>query len=253
MNVNSPIIQSIGLACVPLHDMPAKTGGLGRKPVAAAVVTLQERDDGQCDIIGARMSDAMDMEFPLAWRIEQELMPNALTIVSAEDRAILGAEAAARRFFVEPRLARVCAGKNVVDPCSMLGEGGVDEQALGRRLSVPTSFVSDKDVQAHWSRHAPQAAEEVALARAVGRMILWANLEAFRTSEPRPFFRTLLPLQTWMYDQAERAPSLYRMATARPLMRAASFAAEWRAYEEKKAQGDPDASWVSFEIGLFHS
>ena len=33
-----PVIQSVGLACVPIDDMPPGTA-LARKPVAAAVVT----------------------------------------------------------------------------------------------------------------------------------------------------------------------------------------------------------------------
>lgn len=247
-----PIIQSIGLACVPLHDMPPTQAAIARKPVAAAVLTLAPSEDGSAEIFCARMSDALDQEFPLAWRIDQELLPEALTVITAQDRTILALEAAARRFFVEPHLAQLCAGRNAVDPCLMAGERVIDEMALCRRLSIPTSYVSDRDVQSSWRRQSPWSAEEVAMARAIGRLILWANMESFRSSEPGPFFRTLLPLQAWMYNQAESAPSVYRMATARPLMRAASFAAEWRAYEAKKASGDPDA-WVKFEVGLFHS
>lgn len=254
MNVFPSVIQCIGLACVPVAELTAsEQTSIPCKPVAAAVLTLETQAHGQGRITAARVSDARDMELPLAWRLETELADDALTIISAQDRVALALEATARRFFVEPRLAALVAGDQTVDPGWMLGEQRLDEAALCRRLHIPTLDVSDAAMSRIWSRHAPAAAEEVALVRAVARMILWANIAAFQQADPAPFFRTLLPLQTWMYDQAERWPLIHRMATARPLMRASSFADEWHSYEQAKALGDQSARWVQFELGLFHS
>lgn len=39
-------LQVIGLACIPLNDLPDEHPALARRPVAAAVLTLVEQDDG---------------------------------------------------------------------------------------------------------------------------------------------------------------------------------------------------------------
>jgi hypothetical protein len=247
-----PVIQAVGLTCVPLpeigSDMP-----LGRKPVTAAVLTLSQREDGHVDVIATRLSDARDLEFPLPYLVDQALMPGALTIVSAADRAALGVEAAARRFFVEPRLVRMVTGTRVVDPLASPPFDGVDEASACRRLGIPVDRTSDADIGRLWSRHAPEPVETIALARAVSRLMLWSSIEAFTLADPGPFFETMLPLRTWMNTQADAAPAIYGWATCRPMMHAVSFAGQYRGHRRRVVTGDSDTSWVSFEDNLLHT
>lgn len=70
-----PVIQAVGLACVPIDDMPPGTA-LALIPVAAAVVTLHARDDGHRDVKVDCMSDARDLEFPLPVLVEDALAPD---------------------------------------------------------------------------------------------------------------------------------------------------------------------------------
>lgn len=246
----SPIIQAVGLACVPLHDL-ASAAPFARKPVAAAIVTLRQRDDGHVDCIGARVSDAADLQFPVCWLVDQALMPGALTVISHADRATLAAEAMTRRFFVEPQLARILTGKDCIDPAAIMPPTS-GEATLCRRLGIPTDTTSDKETERLWTRHAPAPVEQIALARAVSRLMLWANTEAFALAEPGPFFEAILAMRAWMDTQEDEAPTVYGWATSRPVMRAASFASTYHDYRRARADGDCDARWVGFEENLFH-
>lgn len=245
-------IQAVGLACVPLHDMPAGEKALARRPVAAAVLTLQRRSDGHREIVAAAMSDARDSEFPLPWLIDRALMPIAPTIITPNDRALLEVEAMARRHWAEPTLADLCDGAHTIDPRAMMGETVGDEAALCRRLQIPAPLVSDVDVERTWGRHAPETAMDVAMGQAVARLMLWAHARAFAAGEPDGFYETLPPLRDWMQDEEARWPSLRAALRSRPIARAASFAAEYRTYRDARDGGDPTATWATFEDGLFH-
>lgn len=246
-------IQAVGLACVPIHDMPAGEPALARRTVAAAVVTLQIRSDGHREVIAARVSDARDAEFPLPWLIDQALVAAAPIIISREDRAVLGVDAMARRHWAEPRLAAVCAGTNAIDPAAVSSGRVGDEVALCRRLQIPTSQVNGTDVERSWSRHTHQPAMDVALGIAVSRLMLWAHGVSFASAEPDAFFETLLPLRDWMLDEEKDWPSLRRAVRSRPISRATSFGSTYRDYCTARDAGDPDAAWVTFEDGLFHT
>ena len=162
-------VQAIGLACIPIEDMPADSVALARKPVAAAVLTLRTRDDGHPELVATRLSDARDTEFPLPWLIDQALMPGMVKLISAEDRHVLAGDTMARRYFVEERLAALCRGTDVVDPGSLPDAGVSDEAALWKRLEIPFGRVDDRAVKRCWSRGAPGVAEDIALGTAVVR------------------------------------------------------------------------------------
>lgn len=246
-------IQSVGLACVTLPDRQGQETALTRKPVAAALLTLQERSDGHREIIAATMSDARDMEFPLPWLVDQALVAGAPTIISGADRAVLCADAMARRFWAEPKLADVCLGTNVIDPCDMPGGTAGDEVALCRHLQIPTSQVSDREVERIWSRHEPDAAINVALGIAAARLMLWAHGAAFAFAEPNAFFETLLPLRDWMMGEEKKWTSLHRAVRSRPVARASSFASTYRSYRAARDAGDEQVRMTTFGDGLFHT
>jgi len=244
------LLQSVGLACVPLSGLePA----LARKPVAAAVITLQERSDGHREIVAATLSDARDMEFPLPWLVDRALVAGAPTIIAPTDRAVLATEAMARRFWSEPTLAMLCDGANAIDPIDLPGAPAVDERALCRRLQIPTGAVSDTEVARIWSRHTPEPAIDVALGIAAARLMLWAHGAAFAWAEPDAFFETLLPLRDWMMGEEEKWPSLHHAVRSRAVARATSFASSWRTYCDARDADDPQAAMVTFEDGLFHT
>lgn len=245
-------IQAVGLACVPLHDMPPDEAALARRPVAAAVLTLQRRVDGHREIVGTALSDARDTEFPLPWLIDQALVSSAPTIVTPEDRALLGVEVMARRYWSEPTLANLCGGTHAIDPLEMPGERVGDEAALCRRLNIPVPGIDDADIERVWSRHAPEPAMDVAMARAVARLMLWAHVRSLASREPDGFYETLLPLRDWMQDKEAIWPRLRDALRSRPIGRATSFASEYRAFRDARDRGDPVTSLTMFEDGLFH-
>ena len=245
-------IQALGLACVPVQDIDPALATLARRPVAAAVLTLQRRGDGHRELVATTLSDARDTEFPLPHLLEKALVAGAPAIVSAADRTVLAVEATARRYWAEPRLAALCAGNGAIEPALVAGGTLVEEAALCRRLQIPLPLVSNTEVERTWSRHAPEAAMEVALGHAIARLMLWAHGRAFATGEPDVFFETLLPLRDWMLDHEECWPSLKAAARSRPVMRAMSFAGEYRRYRDARDGGDGSARWISFEDGLFH-
>ena len=253
-NIDMPAaIQAVGLASLPVHDMPPGEPALARRPVAAAVVTLQARSEGHSEVIATRVSAARDTEFPLPWLIDQALVAGVPIIISPEDRAVLRIPAMAGRYWVEPRLAAVCAGTNAIDPTAVF-EGKVgDEAALCRRLQIPTSQVNDADVERTWSRDRPRPAMDVALGIAVSRLMLWAHGVSFASAEPVAFFETLLSLRDWMLGEEKDWPSLHRAVRSRPVSRATSFASTYREYRTARDGGDEAAAWVTFEDGLFHT
>lgn len=243
-----PLIQAVGLACVPVDDTPSGTA-LARKPVAAAVVTLHARDDGHRDVTIVCVSDARDLEFPLPALVEDALVASAPIVITEPDCNVLTIEAAARRFFVEPKLGALAKGQGLVDPVAMFGEGH-DEVALCRRLGIAASHVADRDVARWWRRDAPAAAEGVALTIAVSRLMLWAHGASFLKGLPDAFFETLLPLrETLMGVEAER-PEMKAILASRPFGRAASFASYYREYRAGRDAGNEAVPWVTFEEGL---
>lgn len=244
-------VQAIGLACVPHHDMPAETA-LARRPVAAAVVTLRPRAGGRGMVTSTVLSDARELEFPLPWLIDQALTEEAVTVITGEDRQVMAVDAAARRYWAEPRLAAVCAGTNTIDPVASFG-AGIDERALCRRLQIDCPMVTDSDVEHSWNHAAPAAAIDVALSTAVARLMLWAHGAAFQAGAPAAFFETMLPLRSWLMDEEKRSPSLRRALRSRPMMRAASFATTYQTYRTTCDAGDTASVWISFEEGFFHS
>ncbi len=244
------VIQSVGIACVPLHDMPPNDAALNRKPIAVGIVTLRAGERGKGIVTATSVSDARDMEFPLPWLVDQALESGAVVLISDEDRQILATEMLARRFWAEPKLSSVCGGANAVDP-ARAGIPTGDEAALCRRLSIPIPSVSDAEIQRRWSRHTPEPAETIALQRAVARLILWAHIEAARIAAPAPFFEMLLPLRAWMNAQTEGSV-IAGIATSRAMLRAGSFVQEWLEHERKLDAGQAH-DWGEFEDGLFHT
>lgn len=244
-------VQAVGLACVPVHDMPTGTA-LARRPVAAAVVTLRPREIGRGMVTSATMSDARELEFPLPWLLDQALSDEAVTLITGEDRQVLALDAAARRYWAEPRLAAVCAGTNTLDPVATFGTG-IDERALCRRLQIDCLTDTDSDVERSWNHTAPTAAIDVALSVAVARLMLWAHGAAFEVSAPQAFFETMLPLLAWLMDEEKSSPGLQLALRSRPMARAFSFATTYQAYRTARDAGDETARWVTFEAGLFHS
>lgn len=243
-----PIIQSVGLACVPVDDMPPGSV-LARKPVAAAIVTIAERGDGHRDVIVNCVTDACEFEWPLPVLIDNALVPTAPTIITDDDRKVLAIEATSRRFFAEPRLGALNRVRGAIDPVAMMGEGG-EEVALCRRLGIPANLIPDADVARWWKRDAPVAVEDVALTAAVSRLVLWAHIASFQNAQPDTFFETMLPLRERLMELEQTHPGLKPFLSSRPFNRAASFASFYREYRAKRDAGDSDAHWVTFEDGL---
>lgn len=245
-----PVIQAVGLACMPVDDMPPGTA-LARKPVAAAVVTLSARDDGHRDVIVTCLSDARDMEFPLPLLVNDALAADAPTIITEADCEVLTLDAASRRFFTEPKLGALAQGQGMIDPVAMFG-AGYEEAALCRRLGISANFASDHDIAQWWNREAPAAAENVALTVAVSRMMLWAHGASFLRGSPDAFFETLLPLRERLMDLDGDRPVLKPLVAARPFNRAASFAGYYRDYRARRDAGDDEIRWLSFEDGQLY-
>jgi len=241
------IIQAVGLACVPVDDMPPGTS-LARKPVAAAIVTIAERGDGHRDAVVKSVSDARELEWPLPVLIDDALIAGAPTIIADSDRDVLTTEAVSRRFFAEPKLGALAKGQGVIDPAAMLGERH-EESALSRRLGIPGNLVPDMDVGRWWNRNAPVAVEDVALTAAVSRLVLWAHFASFQSAEPDAFFETLLPLRERLMELETDHPGLKPFLASRPFHRAASFASFYREYRAKRDAGATEARWVTFEDG----
>ncbi len=238
-------VQAIGLACVPFADISADEI-IARKPVAVAIVTLATAADGRPAITAECPTAKCDSEFPLSYLVDRELITGAEKIVTPADRAVLLADAAARRFFVEPDLARMCSGRSCIDPVALAGEIDSDERILCRRLGIPVLARSDEANEPSWNKGFELPLKSAALAEAVSRLMLWSHLTAFRSAEPGLFFEPILALRGWMFDQAERAPDLYGWAKSRPIMRAVSFKNEYR---QALARGDGEP-WIRFEEGL---
>ncbi len=245
-----PVIQAVGLACVPVDHMPPCTA-LVRKPVAAAVVTLVERNDGHRDAIVSCMSDVRDMELPLPVLINDALTPVAPTIITQHDCEVLALDAASRRFFAEPQLGRLASAEGGIDPVAMFGPGH-DEAALCRRLGIPASTASDRDIAKWWNRSAPMATEDAALTVAVSRMMLWAHGASFQHGSPDAFFEALLPLRERLMDLEGERPALKPLVASRPFNRAASFANYYREHRAKRAAGDDQSRWLTFADGQFY-
>jgi len=239
-----PVIQAVGLACVPVVDMPPGTM-LARKPVAAAIVTIAERDDGHRDAIVTCVSDTRELEWPLPVLIDSALVPGAPTIITESDRAVLTIEAASRRFFSEPSLGALASGQGLIDPVAMFGSGD-DEPAMLSRLGIAASLAPDSDVARWWNREAPLAVEDVALTAAVSRMVLWAHGASFRHASPDPFFEVILPLRERLLAMEPEHPAVKPILASRPFHRAASFASFYREYRTKRDGGDHDARWLTF-------
>jgi len=243
-----PLIQAVGLACVPIHDLPPGSV-LARKPVAAAIITIAERDDGHRDVIVKCVTDAREFEWPLPVLVDDALVADAPTIITDSDGEVLTIEAASRRFFTESKLGALVMGKTRIDPVAMFGTGHA-EAALCRRLGIASDSVSDADVAQSWNRHAPMAVEGVALTVAVSRLMLWAHGASFFHGLPEPFFEILLPLHTRLMDMEPDYPALKPLVSSRPFNRAGSFAEYYREYRAKRDAGDESVRWLTFEDGL---
>lgn len=243
-----PVIQAVGLACVPIDDMPPGTA-LARKPVAAAVITVAERDDDHRDVVIKCLSDARDMEFPLPVLVNDALVAGALTIMTKMDCDVLTIDAASRRFFVEPNLGNLAKGKNLIDAAAMFGAGH-DEAALCGRLGIHAPAVADRNVAKWWSRTSPGTAESVALVTAVARLLLWAHGASFLQGIPDAFFEILPPLRARLFDLEEACPGVKELSTSRPFGRAASFGSYYREYRVRRDAGGEAERWLTFEEGV---
>ncbi|MBR0553763.1 hypothetical protein [Stakelama marina] len=238
-------VQAIGLACVPVDHLP-DVEIMARRSVAVAVVSIASDAEGRPTITASCPTAARDPEFPLPYLVNEALVAGAETIVSPADRAVLAADASARRFFVEPSLARLTSGETVIDPASLAGDIYGDEAVLYQRLHIPTLARSDASNAALWDKRLTLPLKTAALAEAVSRLMLWAHFGAFREAEAGIFFETMLALRDWMHGQVDSAPELYGWATSRPVLRAQSFEHDYR-QALKRGQGEP---WITFESGL---
>lgn len=243
-----PVIQAVGLACVPVDDMLPGTA-LARRPVAAAVITGVERDDGHREVTIQCMSDAREMEFPLPVLIDDALIAGAPIILTEMDNETLAIESASRRFFAEPTLGALAKGINLLDPVAMFGVG-LEETALLRRLDVDAPAVADRDVAKCWRRDAPGTAESVALVSASARLMLWAHGASLLAGLPDPFFELLPPLRERLFDLEQERPGVKQLLASRAFGRAASFGSYYREYRAKRDAGDETVRWVTFEEGL---
>ena len=151
-------LQVIGLACIPVNDIPDEHPALARRPVAAAVLTMVDQDDGHRWINTICVSDARKSEIPLPHLLDKTLLPGVVQIASMADRMTLAMDAMSRRFFVEPALAELCFGETAIDPAAM-GDHGFDERTACRRFSIPMPEIGDADIELAWSRSAPAAAK----------------------------------------------------------------------------------------------
>ena len=246
-----PLLQSVGLACLPVSDMPAGSN-LARKAVAAAVITARQLEEGHYAIEVNCLSDAQPCEFPLTVLLDQALDEDAATLLSSSDRAVLAVEAASRRFFVEQRLGVLASGIGIIDP-ALFFDPRCDERAVCRRLDIPVCLLGDRDVELSWRGKTPAAAEGVALAHAVSRLILWVHGASVHQGRPDPFFDLLIPLAGTLMEQEARYPILAPMLRARPFNRAISLLSYYQAYRAAREAGDAHACWASFEDGLMHS
>ena len=79
-------LQVIGLACIPVNDIPDEHPALARRPVAAAVLTMVDQDDGHRWINTICVSDARKSEIPLPHLLDKTLLPG---VVQISDSAIL--------------------------------------------------------------------------------------------------------------------------------------------------------------------
>jgi hypothetical protein len=242
-----PAVQAVGLACVPVDDMPAGTT-LARKPVAASVVTVFERDDGHRDVVVQTVLDARPLEWPLPVLINDALVEHAPVIITRRDRDVLAIEAATHRFFVEPALAALSTRQTLVDPTQMFG-ADQDEAALCRRLGIVADMTSDSEIARDWERGGGRQAERMALTTALSRLTLWAHGQAFRSAVPDPMFETLLPLRERLFELEADYPEVTPILASRPFHRVASFANFYREYRSRHDAGDLQARWVTFEDG----
>lgn len=243
-----PVIQAVGLACVPIDGMPAGSA-LSRKPVAAAIVTLHMRDDGHRDIKIDCRSDAKPFEFPLPVLVNDALITGAPPIISEFDRDTIMIEAAARRFFVEPKLGALATVDGLIDPATML-HAAPCEAALCRRLGLAGDLPTDMQIAQWWRPDAPGVAEGAALTTAVMRLMAWAHAASFLDGMPDSFFETLLPLRERLMDIEAQYPAVTTLLKSRPFGRSVSFARDYHAYRASRDSGDEDARWVTFEEGL---
>lgn len=247
-----PLIQALGLACVPVPGMPADDPVLARQPIAAAIVTLALRGDGHREIISMRHSDARPAEFPLPRLVDRSLVPGAPVVATPADVATLALDAAARRFTAEPRLAALATGRDLIDPRAIAGAPMSDEAALLGRLGLTLAIANRAEIERAWSQHQPDKAMNAALESAIARLVAWAHSASFAAADPGPLFEALLPLHAWLSNEVERVPEFAPLLRSRPLRRVASFANHYRDYRVRRNAGDPDTMWVTFEDGLFH-
>lgn len=237
-------VQAIGLASVPLHDMP-KDKPIAHRPVAAAIVTLQQRDDGHREIVATTMSVASDaVDTPLVTLTEQALLPTGVRLISPADRLAIAAEAIAQRRFSEPRLVELAIGARVVDPAEALGG---DEAAAFRRLQIPAVEDDAGSIEHAFVTGARRALEQSALCIAAARMMLWAHTAGWCDSDPAPFFDTHLTIRDWIEGDPELASTLRAIAQSRPIRAATTLAPFYRQHLARRAAGDTDTSWYAGE------
>ncbi len=248
-----PLIQSVGLASVATNE-GAGASWIERKPVAAAVLTLRQRDDGHVEIVHDVMTAVDEQEFSLPWLLEQRLVLNAPTLVHDVEATILAVEAAQQRFFVEPKLTNLIVGDHTLNTTAFIGEG-VNEAALCRRLGIPRLEIDDAEAARIWTWFPRDERIRVlgqhALGRAVSRLMLWANLMSVQTQEPGWFYETMLALRCWLDEREDDAPDIYAWGTSKPVMRAVSHVEAYRRDLGRRLAG-LESDWPRFEPGLFH-
>ncbi len=249
----TPLVQSVGLVTVPTNEGEGASW-IERKPVAAAVLTLSQRDDGHVEIVHDVMTAIDEQEFSLPWLIEQRLVLQAPTLIPAGEATILGVDAAQQRFFVEPRLAGLIFGDHALHVPAFIGEG-VSEAGLCRRLGIPRLEISDAEAARVWTWYPRESRIAVlgqhALAPAVSRLMLWANLMSFQTQEPGWMYETMLALRCWLDEREGDAPDIYAWGTSKPVMRAVSHVEAYRRDLGRRLAG-LESDWPRFEAGLFH-
>lgn len=226
-----PVVQAIGLVTCPVDDLPPAMITIAARPIAAAVLRLEQDANGTCSI-GVRKAGALAaLEEPLPCLLDRLIDRHAITVIADADLDLLGIEAAARRTFNEPNLAAMLDGRiDTVDPAVLAsGASGASERLLCRRLRLPMLVDLSARPGRTWREGGLERIDRHALAAAVTRLMLWANVAASRTAEPGLFFEPMLALHSWLTSGDTAARPLAVFVRSRPMRRAVACELDYRA------------------------
>lgn len=224
------VVQAVGLATTALDDLPPAMISLARRPIAAAVLRLEQASNGHCQISVRKAGALLALEQPLPCLLDTLIDPAALTVIADADMELLGIEAATRRTFAEPNLAALLDGQiDTIDPALLAsGASGTSERLLCRRLGLPMLPGAEREGRA-WRLGGLALIDRYALAAATTRLMLWATIAAARAAEPGLFYEPMLALHRWLTSDDTAAHPLALFARSRPMRRAIACELDYRA------------------------